>query len=206
MLIASLWARRARPQQRRRGGQRGGHDHGRSTATFFAGVKGEIIHTFNLAQQRNAQLLVAASSFTLPALEPRCVRAIRLYRSRPANPTISASKLPGLSEPSAQRNVDLGAKDRFMKACSAAIATLSKPEATLRLASTTAWTSSSAATTPAALGCVYSIGQINQENNGALTAKIAELLKPFGVPDNRMYLNFFDAACELWLSSKTFAE
>ena len=59
---------------------------------------------------------------------------------------------------------------------------------------------------PAALGCVYSIGQINQENNGALTAKIAELLKPFGVPDNRMYLNFFDvprANCG-W-SSKTFA-
>ena len=53
---------------------------------------------------------------------------------------------------------------------------------------------------------VYSIGAINQENNGALTAAISELLEKDGVPNDRIYLNFFDvprANCG-W-SSKTFA-
>ena len=60
---------------------------------------------------------------------------------------------------------------------------------------------------PCAVGCVYSIGQINQENNGALTKAVSELLeKHGGVPNNRIYINFFDvprANCG-W-SGRTFA-
>ena len=60
---------------------------------------------------------------------------------------------------------------------------------------------------PSGLHSVYSIGQINQENNAALTAAVSELLeKHGGVPNNRIYINFFDvprANCG-W-SSRTFA-
>ena len=43
--------------------------------------------------------------------------------------------------------------------------------------------------TPCALGVVCSIGSINQANNAALTAAISELIEPFGVNADRMYLN-----------------
>ena len=43
--------------------------------------------------------------------------------------------------------------------------------------------------TPCALGTVCSLGSINQENNAALTAAISELIEPFGVSSDRMYLN-----------------
>ena len=43
--------------------------------------------------------------------------------------------------------------------------------------------------TPCALGVVCSIGSINQENNAALTAAISELIEPFGVNSDRIYLN-----------------
>jgi hypothetical protein len=46
---------------------------------------------------------------------------------------------------------------------------------------------------PCAIGCVYSIGEINQKNNAALTAAIADLLFAYGgIHDDRIYLNFFD--------------
>ena len=44
-----------------------------------------------------------------------------------------------------------------------------------------------------ALGCVYSIGNINLENNKALMKCICEILGEAGkVPGNRIYINFFD--------------
>ena len=43
--------------------------------------------------------------------------------------------------------------------------------------------------TPCALGVVCSLGSINQANNAALTAAISELIEPFGVKADRMYLN-----------------
>ena len=156
-------------------------------------------------------LFVATSSFTLPALRvshaPR-VPSVSLQAGQ--SDDICFSKLPG--DPSLLLNVNVAMepvkKMEFMKACSAAIAeTLSKPESYVAVSVNDGLDIIFGGDdAPAALGCVYSIGQINQENNGALTAKIAELLKPFGVPDNRMYLNFFDvprANCG-W-SSKTFA-
>jgi phenylpyruvate tautomerase len=45
---------------------------------------------------------------------------------------------------------------------------------------------------PAALGCVYSIGAISKESNGKIQASVTDLLEPFGVPESRMYINFFD--------------
>ena len=54
---------------------------------------------------------------------------------------------------------------------------------------------------------VYSIGAINQQNNGALTAAISELLETHGgIAADRIYINFFDvprANCG-W-SGRTFA-
>ena len=43
--------------------------------------------------------------------------------------------------------------------------------------------------TPCALGVVCSLGSINQANNAALPAAISELIEPFGVNADRMYLN-----------------
>lgn len=45
---------------------------------------------------------------------------------------------------------------------------------------------------PTALGTLYSIGAISQESNGAITNDVTDLLSEFGVPENRIYINFFD--------------
>ena len=120
-------------------------------------------------------------------------------------------------------------KAGFVKAASAAVASvLSKPEAYVAVCVTDAHEAMSfgGTTEPCALGCVYSIGQINQENNGALTAQISQLLEkhgggqlcalepatcrtrrqrtsrlvlhPCAVPDDRIYLNFFDVPRANW--------
>ena len=152
-------------------------------------------------------LILTATAFTLPArrVSPRT-------RSRPVAlqaDEVCFSDLPG--DPSLLLNVNVALGDGkadFMKACSAAIAsTLSKPESYVAVSVNDGLDIIFGGDAqPAALGCVYSIGQINQENNAALTKAISALLEPFGVPDNRIYLNFFDvprANCG-W-SSKTFA-
>ena len=80
-----------------------------------------------------------------------------------------------------------------MAAASKAVATaLSKPETYVAICVTDKHEAMTFGGTadPCALGCVYSIGQINQENNGALTLAISELLeKHGGVPNNRIYIN-----------------
>ncbi|CAK0809518.1 unnamed protein product [Prorocentrum cordatum] len=45
---------------------------------------------------------------------------------------------------------------------------------------------------PCALCKVISLGSINLENNKALTVEVSKLLDEFGVPANRIYVNFFD--------------
>ena len=97
------------------------------------------------------------------------------------------------------------------RALAAAVASaLSKPESYVAICVTDGnqdGMSFGGSTEPCAVGCVYSIGQINQQNNGALTASISTLLETHGgVPNNRIYLNFFDvprANCG-W-SGRTFA-
>lgn len=59
---------------------------------------------------------------------------------------------------------------------------------------------------PTALGCLYSIGAIAKESNGAITASVSDLLADFGVADNRIYINFFDVPrANVGWSRKTFA-
>jgi len=45
---------------------------------------------------------------------------------------------------------------------------------------------------PLALGCLYSIGSINVENNGKVQNGVTDALEPYGVQANRIYINFFD--------------
>ena len=59
---------------------------------------------------------------------------------------------------------------------------------------------------PTALGCLYSIGAISMESNGALTSAITDILEPFGVKEDRIYINFFDMAREnVGWNRRTFA-
>ena len=59
---------------------------------------------------------------------------------------------------------------------------------------------------PAALGCVYSLGSISLESNGSMMKSFAGLLEPFGVPADRMYVNFFDMPREnVGWNGRTFA-
>lgn len=56
---------------------------------------------------------------------------------------------------------------------------------------------------PTALGCLYSIGSIAMESNGAITAAVTEEL---GVPPARIYINFFDMPrANVGWNGKTFA-
>ena len=45
---------------------------------------------------------------------------------------------------------------------------------------------------PTALACMYSIGAIGVESNGAITNSVTDLLQPYGVAADRIYINFFD--------------
>jgi phenylpyruvate tautomerase len=59
---------------------------------------------------------------------------------------------------------------------------------------------------PTALGNMYSIGAIAMESNGKITADVTDLLEPFGVADNRIYINFFDMPrANVGWSRRTFA-
>mmetsp|Transcript_14584 Transcript_14584/g.30191 ORF Transcript_14584/g.30191 Transcript_14584/m.30191 type:complete len:97 (-) Transcript_14584:56-346(-) len=50
--------------------------------------------------------------------------------------------------------------------------------------------------TPCALGCLYSLGGINNENNKKVSAELAKLLGEFGIPADKIYINFFDVPRE----------
>ena len=59
---------------------------------------------------------------------------------------------------------------------------------------------------PAALGNMYSIGAIAMESNGKIQSDVTDLLEPFGVAENRMYINFFDMPrANVGWSRRTFA-
>nr|QNH88552.1 macrophage migration inhibitory factor [Lingulodinium polyedra] len=92
-------------------------------------------------------------------------------------------------------NVKLGdKKGAFMQAASKAVAKcLGKPESYVAVCvqdgQDIIWGGSDA---PCALCKVLSLGSINLENNRALTQEISGLLAEFEVPQNRIYVNFFD--------------
>jgi phenylpyruvate tautomerase len=53
---------------------------------------------------------------------------------------------------------------------------------------------------------MYSIGSIAMESNGKITSDVTDLLEPFGVAENRIYINFFDMPrANLGWSRRTFA-
>lgn len=59
---------------------------------------------------------------------------------------------------------------------------------------------------PTALGCLYSIGAIAMESNGAITKDVTELLEPYGLVESRIYINFFDMErSNVGWSKRTFA-
>jgi phenylpyruvate tautomerase len=119
-------------------------------------------------------------------------------------------KLPGDPSLVVHTSASLGeeGKKAFLTAASKAVAScLSKPESYVAVCIVDGATMSFGGTTePAALACLYSIGSINQPNNAALTKEISALLAPHGVPDDRIYINFFDVPRENcgW-SGRTFA-
>jgi len=45
---------------------------------------------------------------------------------------------------------------------------------------------------PTALGTYCSIGAISKEINGGITKDVTEILEPFGLTGDRIYINFFD--------------
>ena len=102
--------------------------------------------------------------------------------------------LPGDPSLVLTTNVALDDKAGFVAAASAAVAeALSKPESYVAVCITDQHDGMSfgGTTDPCAVGCVYSIGSINQENNAACTAAISSLLEKHGaVPNNRIYINF----------------
>jgi len=131
-------------------------------------------------------------------------------RGGPVLASLDMNSLPGDPSLVLQTSVSIADKKSFLKAASAAIATsLSKPEAYVAVCIHDGMADSmlfGGTDQPCAVGCVYSIGSINQENNGALTSAISALLEPHGVAANRIYINFFDvprANCG-W-SGRTFA-
>ena len=106
-------------------------------------------------------------------------------------------------------NVKLGEKKlEFMKAASKALqGGLGKPESYIAIAVNDGvdiiWAGEE---TPCALGVVYSLGAINRENNAKVTASLTDLLAEFGVPADRIYINFFDVPREnMGYNGKTFA-
>jgi phenylpyruvate tautomerase len=59
---------------------------------------------------------------------------------------------------------------------------------------------------PAALGTLCSLGSINKETNGKITAAVTDLLEEFGLDETRIYINFYDIdPANMGWSRKTFA-
>ncbi|KAL7573597.1 hypothetical protein ACA910_008731 [Epithemia clementina (nom. ined.)] len=103
--------------------------------------------------------------------------------------------LPGDPSLLLTTNVDLGSKKlEIMKAMSKAIASSTgKPESYVAVSITdNASVIFGGSDAPTALGCLYSIGAIGVESNGAITNAVTDLLAEFNVAENRIYINFFD--------------
>jgi phenylpyruvate tautomerase len=157
-----------------------------------------------------ASALLVVSSLRVPVASTLRVPVASTLRV-PVPPRMTTTAAPEPGDPSLILNVNRKLKDKksFLQASSKAIAEcFSKPEMYVAVCvNDDVDVLFGGSDDAAAVGCVYSIGAINQAKNGAVTAKLsALLLEHGGVADNRIYLNFFDvprANCG-W-SSKTFA-
>mmetsp|Transcript_21624 Transcript_21624/g.47271 ORF Transcript_21624/g.47271 Transcript_21624/m.47271 type:complete len:171 (-) Transcript_21624:360-872(-) len=157
-----------------------------------------------------AALQPPAFTRTLPASSS--IRAVS--RPRPMTKMVECTPDPITQAPGdpsliLHTNVLLGdKKTEFLLAASRAVSScLNKPESYVAVCvHDGAALVFGGSAEPAAVACLYSIGSINQPNNAALTAAISELLLDFQVPNNRIYINFFDVPRENcgW-SGRTFA-
>lgn len=108
-----------------------------------------------------------------------------------ANP----SMLPGDPSIIVTTNVDLGEqKLNIMKRISEAISEATgKPETYVAVCindkASVIWGGEES---PCALGVMHSIGAINVDNNGAVTAALTNQLEPYGIKPNRIYIQFHD--------------
>lgn len=96
----------------------------------------------------------------------------------------------------------------IMKACSKVIAKhTGKPESYIAVSITdNAAVIFGGSDAPTALGCLYSIGAIAQETNGFIQNDVTDLLEPYGVAEDRIYINFFDVPrANVGWSRRTFA-
>lgn len=119
------------------------------------------------------------------------------------------TELPGDPSLLLVTNVDLGDKKLdIMMACSKAICVATgKPESYIGVSITDkAGVIFGGSDAPCALGNMYSIGAIAMESNGKIQAAVTDLLEPFGVAEDRMYINFFDMPrANVGWSRRTFA-
>uniref|UniRef100_A0A7S1UJE6 L-dopachrome isomerase n=1 Tax=Phaeomonas parva TaxID=124430 RepID=A0A7S1UJE6_9STRA len=119
------------------------------------------------------------------------------------------ASLPGDPSLVLTTSVDLGDKKlEVMKALSKAIVEVTgKPESYVAVCvndnASVIWAGDEA---PCALGIMYSIGAVDQENNGDMTRLFTDILEPFGIEENRIYIQFFDMPRSMvgW-SRRTFA-
>eukprot|EP00984_Skeletonema_dohrnii_P003429 scaffold1165_cov126-Skeletonema_dohrnii-CCMP3373.AAC.3 len=142
-------------------------------------------------------LLLLQLSLTLLSLPLSLVSAFTMS----SNPTARHPHcdLPGDPSLILQTNVDLGDKKaEIMKELSALVAkSLGKPESYVAISITdNASMLFGGSDAPLALGCLYSLGSINMENNGKVQAGVTDALEAFGVSENRIYINFFDVPRE----------
>mmetsp|Transcript_6184 Transcript_6184/g.13082 ORF Transcript_6184/g.13082 Transcript_6184/m.13082 type:complete len:160 (+) Transcript_6184:52-531(+) len=142
-------------------------------------------------------LLLLQLSLTLLSLPLSLVSAFTMS----SNPTARHPHcdLPGDPSLILQTNVDLGDKKaEIMKELSALVAkSLGKPESYVAISITdNASMLFGGSDAPLALGCLYSLGSINMENNGKVQAGVTDALEAFGVAENRIYINFFDVPRE----------
>lgn len=92
-------------------------------------------------------------------------------------------------------NVDLGDdKSSILKELSSLVATTTgKPESYVAISVTDkASMVFGGSDAPLALGCMYSLGAINKENNGKIQSGVTDVLEKYGVKEDRIYINFFD--------------
>eukprot|EP00539_Tryblionella_compressa_P016087 CAMPEP_0178842368 /NCGR_PEP_ID=MMETSP0746-20121128/15463_1 /TAXON_ID=913974 /ORGANISM="Nitzschia punctata, Strain CCMP561" /LENGTH=175 /DNA_ID=CAMNT_0020505685 /DNA_START=21 /DNA_END=548 /DNA_ORIENTATION=+ len=119
------------------------------------------------------------------------------------------SELPGDPSLVMVTNLDLGDKKlEIMKGCSKAISTaLGKPESYVAVSITdNASVIFGGSDDPCALGSLYSIGAIGMEPNGKIQAAVTDLLEPYGLKEDRIYINFFDVPrANVGWSRRTFA-
>mmetsp|Transcript_14087 Transcript_14087/g.32615 ORF Transcript_14087/g.32615 Transcript_14087/m.32615 type:complete len:165 (-) Transcript_14087:1339-1833(-) len=150
-------------------------------------------------------LVVSSAAFVLP-----CHITVRSGSLKMASEaTHPFCTLPGDPSLILTTNVDLGDKKlEIMKACSKAIAkNTGKPESYIAVSiNDKADVIFGGTDEPAALGCLYSIGAISAESNGGVTKDVTDLIEPFGVAENRIYINFFDVPrANVGWSRRTFA-